>query len=101
MFVSAKRDLGLAIDPRQIEEELNIRILAEDAAADYSAAYPADEPEPAEDAAAEDAAAEDAAADGDTSDPIDRPPAADLDKAEAADHAEHRAADAPPTSSRR
>ena len=100
MFVSAKRDLQLNVDPRQIEEELNIRILAEDAAADYSAAFPPDEPEPAEDDAAEDDAAEDDAAEddgagGDASDPIDRSP--DLDAAEAADHAEHRAAQSSPT----
>ena len=47
----------------------------------------APEPEPPADEPADDASEDD----GESSNPIDRPPAVDLDKAEAADHAEHHA----------
>ena len=47
MFVSAKRDLCMAIDPRQVEEELGIRTLGQAGeAADYGTVFPPDEPEP-------------------------------------------------------
>lgn len=78
------------VDWDRVAAELAIPLLQDEPGADVEP-----EPEPPTDEPADDADAADTAdaatGDEEPSDPIDRPPAVDLDKAEAADHAEHHA----------
>jgi len=69
------------VDWDRVAAELAIPLLQDEPGQDVEPQPepPADEP------------ADDAAGDEEPTDPIDRPPAVDLDKSEAADHAEHRA----------
>ena len=70
------------VDWDRVAAELAIPLLQDEPGEDVEP-----QPEPPADEPADDASEDD----GESSNPIDRPPAVDLDKAEAADHAEHHA----------